>query len=105
MHAIFCCSFGTASNSFAKAADGFTKFIPSALSAVTISLCMYFLSQAMRFLPVDITYAAFAEVCILGTAFVRIFKFDQALSLISALGLGLKIFGVLLINIFGQSKN
>jgi multidrug transporter EmrE-like cation transporter len=55
---------------------------------VTISLGMYFLSKAMRFLPVDITYASFAEVCILGTAFVRIFKFDQALSLISTLGLG-----------------
>ena len=61
---------------------------------------MYFLSQAMRFLPVDITYASFAEVCILGTAFVRIFKFDQALSLISALGLGLKIFGVLFATLF-----
>ena len=101
----FAVVLGTASNSFAKAADGFTKFIPSALSAVTIILCMYFLSQAMRFLPVCITYASFAAGCILGTAFVGIIKFDQVPSLIAALGLGLMILGVLLVNIFGQSNN
>ena len=76
MFAIFAVIFGTASNSFANAADGFTKLIPSALNAVTILLCMYFLSQAMRFLSVGITYASFAGVCILATAFVGIIKFN-----------------------------
>ena len=72
----FAVIFGIASNSFANAADGFTKLIPSALTAVTSLWCMYFLSRAMRFLPVDITYASFAGVCILGTAFVGIIKFN-----------------------------
>ena len=41
-------AFGTASNILAKEAEGFTKIIPSLMSAVTIVLCMYCLSQVMK---------------------------------------------------------
>ena len=32
---------GTAANGFAKSAQGFTLFLPSALTAITIVGCMY----------------------------------------------------------------
>ena len=37
-------TLGTASNIFAKEAEGFTKLFPSLFSALTIVLCMYCLS-------------------------------------------------------------
>ena len=39
---------GTASNIFAKEAEGFSKIIPSFLSGLTIIFCMYCLSQVMK---------------------------------------------------------
>ena len=55
---------GTASNSFAKSAQGFTLLIPSIITAVTIVGCMYTLSLVMKSIPVGITYASFAGLCI-----------------------------------------
>ena len=34
-------ALGTASNIFAKEAEGFTKLFPSLVSALTIALCVY----------------------------------------------------------------
>ena len=48
---------GTAANSFAKGAQGFTLFLPSILTGVTIVGCMYALSLVMKNIPMGITYA------------------------------------------------
>ena len=49
--------FGTASNIFAKEAEGFSKIVPSLMSALTIVLCMYCLSQVMKTISEGYTYA------------------------------------------------
>ena len=51
---------GTASNTFAKSAEGFSLWIPSIMTAITIVLCMYSLSHVMKAIPVGVTYASFA---------------------------------------------
>ena len=94
--------FGTASNSFANSADGFTKVIPSILSSLTIILCMVCLSHAMRSLPVGISYASFAGVCIVGTTLVGAIKFDQILSVQTIVGLILIVSGVFIVNLFTE---
>ena len=63
---------GTAANGFAKGAQGFTIFIPSILTAITIVGCMYTLSIVMKSIPVGITYASFAGLCIIATSIVGI---------------------------------
>ena len=97
--------FGTAANSFANTANGFTKLVPTLASAITIVLCMYFLSQAMRYLPVGVTYASFAGFCIIGTALVGIFWFNQIPNTITTLGLLLIVSGVAIVNIFGVTRS
>ncbi len=52
---------GTASNGFAKGAQGFTLLIPSIITAITIVGCMYTLSLVMKTIPVGITYASFVS--------------------------------------------
>jgi len=96
---------GTAANGFAKSAQGFTLLIPSVVTAITIVLCMYSLSLVMKVIPVGITYASFAGLCIIATVMVGIFKFNQIPNLYTNIGLGLIIAGVLMVNLIGKTNN
>ena len=95
---------GTASNGFAKSAQGFTLFIPSILTGITIVGCMYALSLVMKTIPVGVTYASFAGLCIIATSFVGIYKFNQIPDFYTILGLVLIISGVLIVNLLGKSS-
>ena len=68
---------GTAANGFAKSAQGFTLLIPTILTAILIVGCMYTLSIVMKTIPVGVTYASFAGLCIIATIFVGIVKFNH----------------------------
>ena len=98
-------ALGTASNGFAKSAQGFTILIPTIVTAVTIVLCMYLLSLVMKTVPVGITYASFAGLCIITTAVVGIYKFNQIPNIYAMIGLGLIIAGVLIVNLMGNTNN
>ena len=95
---------GTASNGFAKGAQGFTLLIPSIMTAITIVLCMFTLSIVMKVIPVGITYASFAGLCIIATVLVGFFKFNQTPNLYTIIGLGLIIAGVLMVNLIGKTN-
>ena len=95
---------GTAANGFAKGAQGFTLFVPSILTAITIVGCMYALSIVMKSIPVGITYASFAGLCIIATTIVGIYKFNQMPDLFTILGLILIISGVLIVNLLGKTN-
>ncbi len=94
---------GTAANGFAKTAQGFTLLYPSILTAISIVGCMYTLSLVMKTIPVGITYASFAGLCIIATTFVGIYKFNQTPDFFSILGLILIISGVLIVNLVGKT--
>jgi small multidrug resistance pump len=95
---------GTASNSFAKSAEGFSLLIPSVITAITIVGCMYSLSIVMKTIPVGITYASFAGLCILATSLVGVLKFNQIPNIFTIIGLLLIITGVLIVNILGKNN-
>jgi small multidrug resistance pump len=94
--------FGTASNSFAKSAEGFTLWIPSLISAITIILCMYSLSNVMKSIPIGITYASFAGLTIIATTVVGIIKYNQMPNLYTIIGLVLIIMGVIMVNLMSK---
>ena len=96
---------GTASNGFAKSAAGFTLWIPSIITAITIVLCMFTLSLVMKVIPVGITYASFAGLCIIATVLVGFFKFNQTPNLYTNIGLAFIIIGVLMVNLIGKTNN
>ena len=95
---------GTAANGFAKGAQGFTILIPSIITAITIVGCMYTLSLVMKTIPVGITYASFAGLCIIATTVVGIYKFNQMLDLYTIIGLTLIIAGVVIVNLLGKAN-
>ena len=95
---------GTAANGFAKGAQGFTILLPSVLTAVAIVGCMYTLSLVMKTIPVGITYASFAGLCIIATTIVGMYKFNQIPDLYTIVGLVLIIAGVLIVNLLGKAS-
>ena len=95
---------GTASNGFAKGAQGFTLILPSIVTAITIVGCMFALSIVMKTIPVGVTYASFAGLCIITTTIVGIYKFNQMPDLYTIVGLCFIIIGVLMVNLLGTSN-
>ena len=95
-------ALGTAANGFAKGAQGFTLLLPSFLTAITIVGCMYALSLVMKTIPVGITYASFAGLCIIATTVVGIYQFNQMPDLYTIVGLALIIAGVIMVNLLGR---
>ena len=98
-------ALGTAANGFAKSAQGFTLLIPSLMTAITIVGCMYTLSLVMKTIPVGVTYASFAGLCIIATIVIGILKFNQLPDLYTILGMGLIISGVLIVNLLGKTSS
>ena len=94
---------GVTSNSFAKNSEGFTLFIPSMITAITIILCMYALSIVMKNIPMGITYASFAGLAIIATVIVGVIKYNQVPNLYTIIGLGFIIIGVLMVNLLGSN--
>ena len=95
---------GTASNGFAKSAQGFTLLIPSIITAISIIGCMFALSVVMKSIPVGVTYASFAGLCIVATSLVGIIKFNQIPNTFVIIGLGLIVAGVLMVNLLGKTN-
>ena len=101
---IIAVALGTASNGFAKSAQGFTVLVPSIITAITIVGCMFALSLVMKVVPVGITYASFAGLCIIATSIVGVIKFNQIPDLYTLIGLSLIIAGVLIVNLMGKTN-
>ena len=101
---IIAVALGTASNSFAKTANGFAILLPSVFTAITIVACMYTLSLVMKTIPVGVTYASFAGLCIISTSIIGVYKFNQIPDLFTIIGLILIISGVLIVNLVGKSS-
>ena len=97
-------ALGTAANGFAKSAQGFTLLVPSLLTAITIVGCMYTLSLVMKTIPVGVTYASFAGLCVVDTILIGIFKFNQMPDIFTILGMVLIISGVLIVNLLRKTS-
>jgi small multidrug resistance pump len=94
---------GIASNNFAKISDGYTKFFPSLFSAVSIVACVFFLSKAMKILPMGIAYASYAGIVIIGTLLLGVLKFNQMPNIFSIFGCFLILLGIIMVNTLGKS--
>ena len=100
---IIAVALGTAAHGFAKSAQGFTLLVPSLMTAITIVGCMYTLSLVMKSIPVGVTYASFAGLCIIATIIIGMIKFNQMPDLYTILGMVLIISGVLIVNLLGKT--
>ena len=87
-----------------KATEGFTRWIPSFISIVAISGCMFVMSHVMKVLPVGITYATWSGVGIVALTLVGIIKYKQVPNLATIFGLTLIVVGVIIVNIMNNTN-
>ena len=69
---------------FMKMSNGFTKFVPSVITAVGYIASAVFLALALRKLPLGTAYAMWTGFGILGTTILGVLLFKESISLAQA---------------------
>ena len=86
-----------------KAADGFTRLGPSLVVIAGYGIAFYFLSLALRGIPVGVAYAVWSGVGIVLISVIGWFAFGQTLDAAAVFGIGLIMAGVIVLNLFSRS--
>lgn len=97
--AIVCEVIGT---SALQASHQFTRPLPSLLVLVSYGAAFYFLSLALKVIPVGVAYAIWSGLGIVLISLIGLTVFGQKLDLPAILGLGLIIAGVVVIQLFSN---
>ena len=86
-----------------KAAEGFTRLVPSVLVVVGYALAFYFLSLTLRTIPLGVAYAIWAGVGVALVALVGWVVYHQSLDLAALIGITLIVSGVIVLNLFSKT--
>lgn len=81
-----------------NASAQFTKFWPSLLVIAGLGGSFYFLTLALNYMPLGITYAMASGLGIIVVALAGIVVFEQRLDLAAGVGLALIVAGIVVIN-------
>lgn len=93
----------TFATSFLKQSEQFTKLVPSLFTILGYAGAFYFLSIALRTIPVGIAYAIWSGVGIVLISLIGWLYFKQHLDTAAIIGLVLIVAGVVVINVFSSS--
>ncbi|WP_188048948.1 multidrug efflux SMR transporter [Flavobacterium sp. GP15] len=86
-----------------KKSEEFSKLIPSIITIVGYCGAFYFLSFAIRTIPIGIAYAIWSGVGIVLITIIGAVFFKQIPDLPAILGLSLILIGVIIINVFSKT--
>lgn len=106
MHWVYlgCAIFGeVVGTSALKATEGFSKFWPTVLVIVGYVCAFYFLSLAIRVVPVGLAYAIWSGVGVVAIAMIGHFYYGQMLDAPALIGMALIVAGVVVIQTLSKS--
>lgn len=86
-----------------KAAEGFTRPLPSLVVVVGYGIAFYCLSVVLRTLPLGVTYAIWSGVGVALVALVGWLVYGQSLDQAAVIGLTLIVAGVIVLNLFSKT--
>ena len=86
-----------------KSSEGITRLLPSLATITGYAIAFFFLSLALKAIPVGIAYAIWSGVGIVLISTIGWLLFKQSLDTPALLGMGLILSGVLIINLFSTS--
>lgn len=89
--------------SFLMLSQQFTRFWPTVAMAGAYLASFYFLSQALKFLPLGIAYALWSGLGIVLTVAIGMLVFRQVPDVPAVVGITLILAGVVVINGFSQA--
>lgn len=85
-----------------KASDGFTRAVPSAVTAVGYAISFWCLALALRDIPTGIAYAIWSGIGIVAISLIAWLLHGQRLDAAAIAGMALILCGVLVINLFSK---
>jgi quaternary ammonium compound-resistance protein SugE len=80
---------------FMKQSDGFRNIIPSILFISVMLISMGFLTYAVKYLPISVTYPIWVGIGAVGTVIIGMVFFNEAVSFIKLTFLSMIILGVI----------
>ena len=95
--------FETIGTSALQASEQFTRPRPVLITLVCYAATFYFLSQALRGMPVGVAYAIWSGLGIILIALIGLVWFGQKLDAAALAGLALIVAGVAVINLFSNT--
>ncbi len=95
--------FEVVGSSFIKASNGFSKLLPTVVVAVAYLICFYFLSLALKTIPLGTAYAIWGGLGIVLTTLVSVFVFKQTIDIPAIIGITLIVGGVFITNFFSKT--
>ena len=85
--------------------EGFTLLIPTGLALVAFALALFLVSHVMKELPVSIAYPIWAGGGTAGVALIGVLVLGEGLTILKALGIGLVMVGVVLVNMVSEKRS
>ncbi|MGB5287975.1 MAG: quaternary ammonium compound efflux SMR transporter SugE [Ignavibacteriaceae bacterium] len=85
-----------------KYTNGFTKLWPSVITIATMVLSFYFLSSAVKIIPIGTGYAIWTGIGAVGTAILGIILFGESKELIRIFFILLIVIGIIGLKIFSK---
>ena len=98
--AIICEVIGTM---LLPSSQNFTKLLPSVVLVIAYTLSFYFLTFALRYIPIAVVYASWAGLGVFLVALLGYFFLNQSLQWQAIAGLCLIVSGVALVNTYSTS--
>ncbi len=86
-----------------NATQEFSKLVPSIVVVVAYLVSFYFMTLALRTLPLGITYAIWSGLGIVLVAIAGIFLYKQIPDLPAIIGMSLIVLGVAVIHLFSKT--
>jgi small multidrug resistance pump len=88
-----------------RAAEGFTRLIPSVIVVIGYGISFYCLSMTLKYLPIGVVYAIWSGLGIVLVSVVAYFLYKQVLDWPAIIGMGLIIAGVVVMNLFSKTTS
>lgn len=100
--ALAICSEVTGS-AFLQKSEQFTRLGPTLIMVVFFIASFFFLSQALKELPLGVAYAIWGGLGIVLTTLVGLVVFKQHIDIYGIIGIGMIVSGVLVMNLFSET--
>jgi small multidrug resistance pump len=88
-------------SSMLKASEGFTKIYPTISLIIAFVGSFFFLSLAMKTIPLNTAYALWSGIGIIATTIISVLIWKEKINIASVTGIALILVGVVILNLFG----
>ncbi len=85
-----------------KFSEGFSRLWPSIMTVIAMTFSMYFLSRAIKVIPIGTGYAVWTGIGAAGTAIIGMLYFDESRSFLRMICIVCIVFGIVGLKVFSK---